>query len=134
MTHAFCTECGSFVPAAPKGAGFRALSPVTFCIETKLEENKEDGEEDPSSSAVLRSSMCGVSCLLPAELLPTQHVNYENRLRDYHDDLPKWRTFAHRTVRLTMLGHSDAGAAWRGGRGEAGAGARTGAGGRERSR
>jgi hypothetical protein len=104
MTHAFCTECGSFVYQRPKGAGFRALSPVTFCIETKLEENKEDGEEDPSSSAVLRSSMCGVSCLLPAELLPTQHVNYENRLRDYHDDLPKWRTFAHRKVRLTNSG------------------------------
>mmetsp|Transcript_54015 Transcript_54015/g.157704 ORF Transcript_54015/g.157704 Transcript_54015/m.157704 type:complete len:157 (+) Transcript_54015:60-530(+) len=76
MTHAFCSECGAFIYQCPAGAGFRALMPTTFHIETV----------DPSVP-------CGVSCKLPPELLPTAHVHYENRLMDACDDLPKYTAF-----------------------------------------
>ena len=77
MTHAFCTECGSFLFQRPKGATFRALDPASFHLET----------EEPNN-------LCGKSCKLPDSLLPTAHYNYENRLYDFNDDLPKWMTFA----------------------------------------
>ncbi len=91
MTHAHCTECGSFIYQRPEGAGFRALSPVTFQIETVVDADDE-------------RSMCGVSCLLPEKLRPTAHYNYENRVRNYYDDLPKYRTFKAREVMLTNEG------------------------------
>jgi hypothetical protein len=31
---------------------------------------------------------------LPKELLPTAHMNYENRLMDVEDDLPKYTAFS----------------------------------------
>ena len=40
------------------------------------------------------NNLCGKSCELPDSLLPTAHYNYENRLYDFNDDLPKWMTFA----------------------------------------
>ena len=76
MTHAFCTQCGCAVWQCPAGASFRALFPVTFHIE----------RPDPAMP-------CGVSCKLPEEMLPVKHFNYENRLVDWHDPLPKFVRF-----------------------------------------
>lgn len=91
MTHAFCVECGCFIYQRPQGASFRALSRTTFHIEGKFE-----GDPD--------ANVCGTSCMLPPELLPKMHVNYENRVMNHYDDLPKYRTFGHRKVRLTNEG------------------------------
>jgi hypothetical protein len=76
MTFAFCSMCGGFVYQCPKGAPFKAVMPTTFQIENP----------DPSVS-------CGVNSKLPAHMLPQAHVNYENRLMDIQDDLPKFKTF-----------------------------------------
>ena len=110
MTHCFCAECGSFVYQRPKGAKFHALSPSTFHIETPV-------HDDPAN-------VCGISSRLPDHLLPTAHINYENRVRDHFDDLPKFQTFTRRKVRLTntgeLLGHDEAAGAPAPGRGRIG--------------
>ena len=72
MTHAKCTSCGVGIYQCPKGASFRAVFPTNFHIE----------EQDSRSS-----------CLLPPELLPTSHFNYENRQYDWSDSLPKFKAF-----------------------------------------
>ena len=36
---------------------------------------------------------CGKSCMLPEELMPLKHMNYENRIMDAFDDLPKYTAF-----------------------------------------
>lgn len=77
LVHAICIKCGCHIYQCPDGAKFRAVLPVNFHIET------------PDSS-----NPCGVSCKLPKELLPTAHVNYENRLMDVEDDLPKYTAFS----------------------------------------
>ena len=64
----FCVECGSAVFQCPEGANFRALYPTTFQI----------GDPDLPS------------CLLPEKYLPKFHVNYENRLINIDDNLPKY--------------------------------------------
>eukprot|EP00656_Telonema_subtile_P047988 TRINITY_DN5612_c0_g1_i3.p1 TRINITY_DN5612_c0_g1~~TRINITY_DN5612_c0_g1_i3.p1 ORF type:complete len:174 (-),score=33.79 TRINITY_DN5612_c0_g1_i3:121-642(-) len=71
MTHAFCTECGSPVYQCPEGAPFRALFPASF--DTSHEDDKV--------------------CMLPSELQPTKHVNYENRTYDHTDNLDKFLVF-----------------------------------------
>ena len=79
MVHAFCTECGCYIyQFADYGPAYdyRAVFPVNFHIETP----------DPTTP-------CGSSCKLPTQLLPTAHLNYENRVMDATDDLPKWTTF-----------------------------------------
>ena len=76
MTHAFCSSCGTGIYQCPSGASFRALFPVTFHIEDESNEK---------------------SCLLPPEYLPTCHLNYENRLFDWHDSLPKYKAFKSST-------------------------------------
>mmetsp|Transcript_8165 Transcript_8165/g.26956 ORF Transcript_8165/g.26956 Transcript_8165/m.26956 type:complete len:157 (-) Transcript_8165:147-617(-) len=76
MEHYHCNQCLTQVYQTPAGAPFNALFPTTFRIETP----------DPSLP-------CGVSCKLPTELLPTVHINYENRLTDWADDLPKLTGF-----------------------------------------
>jgi hypothetical protein len=71
MTHTFCSRCGSGIYQHPRDASFRALFPSTFAGGDRTQ---------------LR---------LPAHLAPTQHSNYESRLFDWTDDLPKyigWRT------------------------------------------
>ena len=55
---------------------FLAVFPVNFRIET----------DDPTAP-------CGKSCRLPEELMPKAHLNYENRLMDANDDLPKYTAF-----------------------------------------
>ena len=66
----------SHVYQAPEGAGFRAVFPVNFKIET-------DDDTVP----------CGKSCKYPEELMPKAHMNYENRVLDVNDDLPKFTAF-----------------------------------------
>jgi hypothetical protein len=39
---------------------------------------------------MLKGYVNGKSSKLPADLMPTVHVNYENRTLDSHDDLPKF--------------------------------------------
>ncbi|KAL7545451.1 hypothetical protein ACHAWF_008801 [Thalassiosira exigua] len=78
MRHAFCGECGCHIHQHVDGMSFRAVFPVNFHIE----------KDDPSNP-------CGKSCMLPDELMPKAHVNYENRLMDAGDDLPKFTMFGN---------------------------------------
>lgn len=71
MRHAFCGDCGSGLWQHPEGADFRAVFPVNFQI--------EDAE--------------GPGCKLPSMYLPQLHVNYENRLMDSADSLPKCKVW-----------------------------------------
>lgn len=71
MTHAFCVECGSCVYQHPTGNPFKAVNPASFWI--------EDGR----------------NCKVPDHYRPWFHVNYENRLFDTDDSLPKWIEFPH---------------------------------------
>ena len=91
MTHAFCSECGCGVYQRPKDVGFHAIFPETFRIERPV---PAGDEEYP----------CGVSTLLPADMLPIAYINDENRLMDWQGDLPKFRTFPHREVKLANDG------------------------------
>ena len=75
MTHTFCSSCGGPVYQCPAGAPFRAIFPASFEIEA------------PDASP------CGVSCRLPETLHPKGHFNYENRLLDSSDALPKFTCF-----------------------------------------
>jgi len=65
-----CTECGSPVYQAPEGADFRAFYPRTF-------EGYVDGKVNT----------------LPDHLKPKFHINYENRMWDSNDELPKFACF-----------------------------------------
>lgn len=76
MIHAFCTHCGCHIYQHLDGVDYRAVFPANFHIETND-----------------ASVPCGVSCKLPKQLWPTQHFNYENRLMNATDDLPKYTTF-----------------------------------------
>ena len=73
LTRAFCTKCGCHIFQKPSDAKFRGLLPVTF----KIENNKYE------TSRVK----------LPESMQPTGHANYENRLLDYNDMLPKFLKF-----------------------------------------
>lgn len=70
MIHGFCSLCGTALYQHPDGARFKALFPVCFHI---------NDPEDPKS------------CILHDELKPTMHANYENRVFDWHDSLPKYK-------------------------------------------
>ena len=70
MVHAFCSKCGGMIYQCPGlDANFRAILPTNFHIED------------------------GVNCKLPEKYLPKAHANYENRQRDFHDSLPKFKCF-----------------------------------------
>ena len=73
MTHAFCTKCGCHIFQKPSHVNFRGLLPVTF----KIENNEDDTGR----------------IKLPESMQPTVHVNYESRLLDYNDTLPKFLKF-----------------------------------------
>eukprot|EP00284_Hemiselmis_tepida_P013724 CAMPEP_0174935408 /NCGR_PEP_ID=MMETSP1355-20121228/53686_1 /TAXON_ID=464990 /ORGANISM="Hemiselmis tepida, Strain CCMP443" /LENGTH=133 /DNA_ID=CAMNT_0016182097 /DNA_START=12 /DNA_END=413 /DNA_ORIENTATION=+ len=70
FSHDMCTDCGTRLCQGPTGADFRAIFPVGFHI--------EQGDK---------------GCMLPEELRPKAHMNYENRLFDHHCDLPKHKAF-----------------------------------------
>mmetsp|Transcript_28583 Transcript_28583/g.53585 ORF Transcript_28583/g.53585 Transcript_28583/m.53585 type:complete len:88 (+) Transcript_28583:270-533(+) len=61
----FCKICGCLVHQGPVSAPFRAVVPVTFKIEG----------------------------LLPEKYQAKVHFNYENRLCNVADKLPKFKTF-----------------------------------------
>lgn len=65
-----CKTCGVNVYQHPKSSIYKAILPTNFHI--------EQGD---------------FGCLLPDALKPTLHVNYENRLLDSSDDLPKYKAF-----------------------------------------
>jgi hypothetical protein len=65
MQHAICCECGTGIYQHPAAATFLGIFPVNFQIEN------------------------GKSCMLPENMKPTCHLNYENRVMDCFDDLPK---------------------------------------------
>jgi hypothetical protein len=82
MRHAFCSQCGTGLWQAPENGGFRALFPCTFHIGNPAEPG----------------------CILPDKYKPSAHLNYENRLSDWNDDLPKFKTFVQAGVRMTNDG------------------------------
>ena len=69
MRHAFCGDCGTGLYQHPDGADVRAVFPVNFQIED------------------------GASCRLPEKYHPSLHCNYENRLLDSTDSLPKCKVW-----------------------------------------
>lgn len=80
MTHTNCAACGCGIYQRPQGEHFYAVFPTTFQLESPQNNNNTDGGDDMPS------------CLLPDYLQPTVHVNYENRLMDFHDSLPKYKS------------------------------------------
>ena len=85
MTHTFCTNCGSHIYQNPKGMPMKAFYASVFEYENGKNTSQRDASEKPSSKNP------GVSCVLPEHLMPKLHANYENRLMDYNDDLPKYK-------------------------------------------
>ena len=83
MLHAFCSSCGTGLYQCPEGAGFRAVYPTNFHMSCSTDNEKE--------------------VLLPPCLLPATHINYENRLFDWHDPLPKFQVW-NNGVRMTNTG------------------------------
>ena len=75
MTHTMCSQCGGGLYQRPAGATFYAVFPTTFQLETPVE-----GRDVPSG-------------MLPPHLQPKAHHNYENRLCNHYDALPKYKTF-----------------------------------------
>ena len=65
-----CTECGSPVYQEPDGMPIRGFYPRTF-----------DGYVDGKCNKI------------PEDLKPKIHINYENRLWDFNDELPKFAAF-----------------------------------------
>lgn len=65
-----CSECGANIFQYPEGAGFKACYP-----------------------RMLHGYRNGTNNKLPEDLMPTAHVNYENRQMDYYDNLPKFDKF-----------------------------------------
>jgi len=73
----FCSKCGTVVNQQPKGLpgiDFVGVLPTTFRLERA---------DAPNNGALL----------LPDKYLPQAHVNYESRLVDYQDSLPKFKVF-----------------------------------------
>jgi hypothetical protein len=77
MMHAICIKCGGGLYQRPQGMGFYATFPTTFQIESPTEQS--------STKVSVPSS------LLPPNLLPKYHSNYENRLQNHYDSLPKYK-------------------------------------------
>jgi len=65
-----CSECGAGIFQYPEGAGYRAGYP-----------------------RMLHGYRKGLNNKLPEDLMPTAHINYENRQMDNYDDLPKFDVF-----------------------------------------
>lgn len=92
LTHAICSNCGVGLYQQPKGKTFYATYPTTFQIETS-----NSNEQDASSHNVPCS-------FLPPHLQPKFHNNYENRLTNYYDSLPKYKTFKSKGILMTNDG------------------------------
>ena len=66
IIHYWCEDCGTRIYQGPSDKDIRAVYPVNFHIDK------------------------GKNCLIPKELMPKSHCNYENRLCNWIDDLPKF--------------------------------------------
>jgi len=91
-SRAFCSKCGSAVWSAPKSAPFIAVFPASFGITNANAPNNG-------------------SRLLPVQYRPAAHINYESRLFDQDDNLPKFKGFAHDNCPVTNAGDAAAGGA-----------------------
>ena len=65
-----CWECGTGLYQGPEGMPFRAFYPRNF-----------DGYIE------------GKSNKLPEKWVPATHINYENRMWDFNDEIPKFAAF-----------------------------------------
>lgn len=82
ITRKHCSICGTILDQGPPSVGvYRNVHPANFHI--------EDGK----------------SALLPKEFQPLIHHQYENRMLDWHDDLPKWSSFPNVSKRMDNLGN-----------------------------
>jgi hypothetical protein len=81
----FCSKCGSAVWNAKKGTPFVCAFPASFGILNA---------EAPNNGARL----------LPVRFRPTAHINYESRMFDQEDSLPKFKGFAQQGCLLTNAG------------------------------
>ena len=70
-----CSSCHGPVMQYQEGMGFRAVFPV--CLDL----GRGDVGSDHGADRI------------PEELRPKMHLNYENRLFDWDDQLPKFRVF-----------------------------------------
>ena len=69
LDHAFCSECGCGIYQCPRNADFKALFPTNFQISE------------------------GACCMYPDTLKAQAHINYENRVSDANDSLPKFKVW-----------------------------------------
>lgn len=76
LRHTYCADCGSCVTQQPEGGDFQAVFPHQFHIQ----------KPDPTAAS-------GLSLKMPKELMPQMHINYESRIFDCSDDLPKFEGF-----------------------------------------
>jgi len=87
LEHAICAACGGGLYQRPAAmTSLYAVFPTTFQIETDV----------PGSNVP--------SCLLPTYLQPQYHANYENRLFNHYDPLPKYKSSAGSSPRMTNEG------------------------------
>jgi hypothetical protein len=77
VSRVFCKNCGSLVHQGPIGANFRAVVPTTFQRDVLF---------------------------LSEDLQPKRHFNYESRLYNHHDDLPKHEGFPSSGKQLSNTG------------------------------
>ena len=75
MRFVTCASCHGPVMQHPADAPFRVVFPVN------LDLARGQAGDDHGADRI------------PDELAPSMHLNYENRLFDWHDDLPKYKVF-----------------------------------------
>jgi hypothetical protein len=81
LVHGWCEDCGTRIYQGPKDSAMRAFYPINFHI--------EDGK----------------NCMIPKELMPKCHLNYENRIRDWQDDLPKYSGMGPKSDLVDVCGN-----------------------------
>lgn len=87
MMKSFCSECGSTIYSRPDGENFVNVYPTTFWF------NNGVNLADRSFDEVNPMPRSNGSFLLPDELKPMLHINYENRQKPFIDGLPKFKDF-----------------------------------------
>jgi hypothetical protein len=81
LVNGWCEDCGCRIRQGPSAAPFYAVFPTNFHI--------EDGK----------------NCKIPKELMPDCHINYENRIRDWKDDLPKYNGLTPDSGQVDVCGN-----------------------------
>ena len=83
LSRVFCSACGCGIHQGPLSAPFVSVFASTLAIKQR-----------PSFTPGLGDFV------LPSELLPQVHINYESRYFDVHDDLPKFKGFPQDNIQL----------------------------------